>query len=356
MKIEGLKNLLKKTPVILQSDPITLAYLENVEVVENLQSFIKKLDMPIQMASDDIVIIDKSIFDFSRFPAVQITEDLFKPELNELLFAKYEFLSKYLFTQKDVGKLIASDVDTDVIILYLVDGLSYINCRDIREVEPCFVNGATLTDVGFRNIVGDPPIAYKLFENGFKSRIGFSYWERDNGLTNILFEGFVDEQMHRVSEYDSIIQILKEESLEKTFVQIVVAGCDGVAHKNRDRPPVRQLVKRIFEEYIQKMEDIIRDKGLHGIMYLVADHGIWWKPNGNEEEYIVISDSRAKSKRFLDGHIIRNDVLHVESYGKKYSLLKHPYLFSDYAINEWGTHGGISYYESFVPFYKREVI
>jgi hypothetical protein len=356
MKIKELEQLLKRTPVILQSNPIALAYLKNVRVVGNLQSFLREIDMPTQMKNEDIIITDTRHLDTDMFPIVEITEELFKPELHELLFENYDRLSGHLFSQSRVGDVITSNTDVDTIVLFLVDGLSYIDCRNTTGVIPCFVNGATFTEIGFRNVIGVPSIAHRLFEKGFKSRLGFSYWERDNKLTDILFEGFVGDQMRRVSEYDSITNILRENKLEKTFVQIVTAGCDEIAHKHRDRPIVDAIVKRIFEEYIPKVEEIISDKNLRGIIYLIADHGIWWRNRTGDTEHIVTPDPRTNHKRYFDGHVITSDVLHVECFGKKYSLLKYPYLFNDFAINEWGTHGGISYYESFVPFYKKEVL
>jgi hypothetical protein len=356
MKIEELKNLLKRTPVILQSDPIALAYLENTRVVKDLHYFVGELDSPVPTKSEGIIILDDNPRYSDRFPVVEVTEDLFKPRLNELLFNKYNFLSNNLFTQKNIADLVISDANNkDVIVLFLIDGLSYYDCRDIESVKPCFVNGATITETGFQNIIGDPTLAHRLFEEGFKSRLGFSYWNRNNELTNLLFKGFAGDQMYQVSEYASILETLEQKSLEKTFIQIVVEGCDEVAHKSRDRPPIKQFIKRIFKEHIPRLTDILHDKGLKGVIHLVADHGIWWKTSNNKEKCIILSDPRTSSKRFLNGHIIRNDVLQVECYGKRYSLLKYPYLFNDYAVNEWGTHGGISFYECFVPYYKKEI-
>ena len=43
-------------------------------------------------------------------------------------------------------------------------------------------------------------------------------------------------------------------------------------------------------------------------------------------------------------------------YGKNYTVLAYPYLFNSLTTLEWGTHGGISFQESVVPFVKLEVI
>ena len=101
--------------------------------------------------------------------------------------------------------LINTRVDT--IVLILVDGLSFDDCKNQPFVTPCLVNGATITPVGFRNIIGKPPIEYNLFKRGFKSRIGFSYWDRSNELTNLIFTGFdPDAQLYKVEEFDQIFK------------------------------------------------------------------------------------------------------------------------------------------------------
>lgn len=353
MKLIELDRLLNKTPVVLRGDSLVAAYLDDVSVEKSMEEFIFKMDRPHPLDLERLLILDDDSRFYRRFPTTSIEEELYGSALNNILIERHDRVANLAFTQRQIAPLILSDLDVDTVFLVLVDGLSYEDVRHQKGVRPCFVMGPTLTKVGFRNIIGEPPIAYELFKNGFKARWGFSYWERDEELTNLLFETFDGEQMRRVHEFDEIIYHLQKKSLLKSFVQIIIAGCDEMAHRHRDRPAPAYFVDRLFNEYIPALASLIREKGLFGIIYLAADHGIWWRPKiGSGQEYIVIKDPRAKGKRYIEGHVIHNNVIHVEAYGRKYSLLTYPYLFSDYSANEWGTHGGISYYECFVPFLK----
>lgn len=360
MKKLNLKELdykLNQIPFIVKCNPLSLAFLENIEIISNLKEFIYELDSLSETSCKRYAIIDYLQSEYNRFPLVDLLDDPFQPNASKILFNKYKQLPNFVFNQKQILKRITSNIKHDVIFLILIDGLSYENCKGRENVYPCFVNGATLTEVGFRNIIGNPPIAYRLYKKYFKNRFGFSYWNRENKLSNIIFEMFdKNTQMFQVSEFDEIITILKKNNLNKTFVQILTHGLDGMCHRNWDRPPIEAIVNRIFENYIPSLKELILSKNLSAMLYLVSDHGIWWKPEINsKEKYIILNDKRAQSKRFFSGHLIHDKVIHVTCYGKNYSLLKYPYMFMSFNKNEWGCHGGISYYESMVPFMEMEV-
>ena len=164
--------------------------------------------------------------------------------------------------------------------------------------------------------------------------------------------------MHSYIKSRNLIKYLSElekHKLYKTYVQIIISGLDQFAHEFRDRPPIRAWVERLFSYYIPSITEILRNKRLTGQIYMVSDHGILWKPNRRDKKYIVVPEIQATRKRLLSGHKIRNNVIHVTCFGDDYSLLKYPYIYKDFRSNEWGTHGGISYFKSIVPFYKLEV-
>lgn len=355
--IEGLNAKLNKIPVMVKCEPLSLAFLDDLEIICDLKDFINKIDSLQNLDCHRIAILDYLSSEYNRFPVVELSHDPYNEDLSEILFNKYNTLSKFIFSQKQISKIITSDTNVDVIFLILVDGLSYEDCKTKKNVQPCLVNGATLTNVGFQNIIGKPPIAYKLFKKNFKNRLGFSYWSRENELTNILFKTFdPDIEMNQVDEFDNILLILEKKSLIKTYVQILLSGLDEICHKNWGRPPINAIVSQLFDEYIPNLSELILSKNLIGLIYLVSDHGILWKPNKKDtEKHILLVDKRAQSKRFLHGHLIHDKVKHVSCYGKNYSLLKYPYIFKKYRKNEWGTHGGISYFESIVPFLRMEV-
>jgi len=356
MKLNELAYFLDRAPVILLSDPLSAAFLDDVQVIDDQYEFIKRMDSLQLQPSTRTVIIDAQASYHERLPRVALNHDPYRPELGNVLHEKYHDIMRWAFTQKDIAGRILSDTKVDTIILVLVDGLSYDDCKGRPLVMPCLVNGATITTVGFRNIIGDPSLAYRLFKKGFKSRLGFSYWDRGNDLTNMLFHGFDPQaQMHRVVEFEEIIGQLSKRRLTKTFVQIVLSGLDQFAHDNRDRPPIKEWVERLFSYCLTAIADVVRKQKLTGLLYMVSDHGIWWRPRPSEKPAIVVPDDKAKRKRLLAGHLIRNNVLHVTCYGDTYSLLRYPYVFRDFKRTEWGTHGGVSYYESVVPFLKMEV-
>lgn len=355
--LEELDTKLNRIPVIVKCEPLSLSFLNDLKIISDLKNFIYKMDSLKDLNSKRVVILDYLSSEFNRFPIFKLSHNPYNADLSELLFSKYNILSKSIFSQKQISKIITSDTAVDVIFLILVDGLSYDDCKNKKNVKPCLVNGTTLTYVGFQNIIGNPPIAYKLFKKNFKNRLGFSYWNRGNELTDILFKTFdSDIGMYQTDEFDNILLILEKKSLIKTFVQVVMPGLDGVCHRNLGRPPINAIVSQLFDEYIPKLSELILNKNLMGLIYLVSDHGIWWKSKKRDtNRYILLFDRRAQSKRFLSGHLIHDKVRHVTCYGKNYSLLKYPYIFKKYRRNEWGTHGGISYFESIVPFLKVEV-
>ena len=356
MFLNEFKQVLEKTPVILLSDPLSLAFIDDVCIIKNQREYFLRMDSLEKQESNKTVVIDAEGSYFDRIPRVYLNHDPYIPDLSNFLFTKYNQIMSWSFTQKDIQNRILSDTKVDTIILILVDGLSFDDCKNRPFVTPCLVNGATITPVGFRNIIGKPPIEYHLFKRGFKSRIGFSYWDRSNELTNLIFTGFdPGAQMHRVEEFDQILSTLSGYKLNKTYVQIILSGLDQFAHEFRDRPPVNEWVERLFSHYIESIKEILQAKGLIGHIYVVSDHGILWKPKRLEKKVIVIPEIQATRKRFMNGHKIRNNVIHVSCFGEDYSLLKYPYIYNDFRSNEWGTHGGISYYESIVPFLKLEV-
>ena len=355
--LEILDNMLNLAHVIVKCNPISLFYLNDLSIIKNIEDLITILDLPNENECKRYAILDYFQSKHHRFSFVELKHNPFQIDLNGILFNKYQEIQRIFFSQKDIARLISNNTNYDVIILILIDGLSYEDCRNLDNISPCFVNGATLTEVDFKNIIGNPTIATRLYDKHFFNRLCFSYWNRDNPLTNNIFFAFdKDTQMKQVDEFDEIIFQLKNKEINRSYIQILINGLDQVSHKNWDRPPIKSRVECIFKTYIPKLRKIILDKNLCGKIYAVSDHGVWWRPKIDSiEKYQIITDKRANAKRYLSGNLIRDKVRHVTCYGKRYSLLKYPYIFRDYKKNEWGCHGGISYYESIVPFYQMEV-
>lgn len=60
------------------------------------------------------------------------------------------------------------------------------------------------------------------------------------------------------------------------------------------------------------------------------------------------------SPRYVKGSILRGYGRVCRCRGQSYTLFRAPYVTRRFRNNEWGVHGGISAWESVVPFITRE--
>ncbi|MCK4444004.1 MAG: PglZ domain-containing protein [Thermoplasmata archaeon] len=360
MRVESFLELLRRTPVVLKGNELPLLYVDrNTRIIRDIEELNQQIDSPNPINDAEIVIVDDDKGNPWSFPVAEVSEDLMKEDLNSILNKDYDILQERMFSQTDIADRILSDLDYDVIVLILVDGLSYYDCRIVTEAQPCLVNGPTLTRVGMRNIINDPPIVSRLFDSGIRERRGFSHWNRNETLTNQVFEGFTSSQMHKIREFKDIMMRLEKELVKDTYIQIVLEGCDQISHKNRDRPLVSSRIEQLVEEYIVALSNTIKSKNLSAVIHMTSDHGIWWKPELYDEDLQVpqlVHVPHARSRRYVKGYVDGEHILHFSSYGMTYSVLKYPFIFSPYKSNEWGTHGGVSIYESIVPFCTAKVM
>lgn len=206
--------------------------------------------------------------------------------------------------------------------------------------------------------MGKPLIAHRLFKRGFRRRMGFSYWDRDNQLTDVLFHGFDPAtQMFKVNEFKEVLLALDRLPPEQTYVQILTNGLDVISHRHRGRPPVEAFARHLYEDVLLALVERLKEMGAMALVYAAADHGILWKPEPEtSEELIVVPDERANSHRYARGAFLVPHSRQFNCYGTNYTVLGYPYLFRPLTGLEWGTHGGISFQESVVPFVKLEVI
>jgi hypothetical protein len=360
MDLNQLADELDRYPVVVRENLLALGFLSDIEIVTDGRKFRRKLDQMTPMEGKRYIIIDPHEECLKRFPVIKPSFNPFCPELNDALFRNYSMFQKLVRTQRDVPSLISKRTDVDVIVLIIIDGLSYADCRDMSDVEPCMVDGLTVTKIGYRNVVGSPTIGERLFQRGFANLFGFTYWTREDDaeISNRIFVPFGFEG------FSEILDRLSRADLLKTYIQIVMAGLDETAHKSRDEPLIEPIVERIFNR-VHSIENLIIEKQRTGIIYLTADHGILWK-HRCELQHINDPANENASTRYFYGRLARQYVhfvhrrlrltaLPITSYGRNYSMLKFPYITRTLRNNEWGVHGGISYQECFVPFLKREI-
>lgn len=364
--LDELVQLLDHTPVISYIHPVSLCFLpDDVVVYESLAQLAWQLDTPQPTLPERILITSTDPQYQHRFPTVRCEHNPFTPDLNQVLYDHYDYIEGHMLSQRDIGgRIIGEAGDAQVVVLMLIDGLSYRDVVDWQEgefevkVEPCLVNGPTVTRIGFRNIVGDPPLAARLFDHGFDHRLGFTYWHReDNVLTDYLFRTI--GRVEKVGHFSEILQALRAHLGQsrggKTYIQALLNGLDGYAHGQKRKPPVEAIVAEIRDELLG-LSRLPVELGLRARIYLTADHGILWK---DEFEPQIIGSAPGKSSPRCCGW---SELYHQSESGKRFSLygeelfcLNYPKLRRKLHIDDQGVHGGISFQESIVPFVTVEV-
>ncbi len=351
MKLSELDNLLSKTPVYLSLDSlVSLCYLDNITIFENRRDFWRKLDQLEPMKLCRYVILDDPDY---RLPYVRLKHEPFTNNLNSILSKKYEEIQRLMLTQKDLSQEILFRSNAEIVVLILIDGLSFIDCLKYSP-EPCIVNGITTTESGFTNIIygrENRPLSFKLYDKGYIRRFGFTYWERENNeLTNKLFKGFSD--VVKVSSFEEVIKYIRSMELKPyTFLQIVRNGLDRYAHSMHDKPLKEQEIEQIFKD-LSEFKEIFKSKGITANIFVTSDHGLLWK---YEHEFKVIEPYN-DSPRYIKGlHKIEGDSV-ISKLNEHYNtLLAYPYILRSFRNNEWGMHGGISFEESITPFIEYKV-
>ncbi len=341
VSLDELKELLTKAPIVADIHPVSLCFLDDVKVT-TIDKLIHELDTPKPSVVTKTLVVGKGD---ERFLRVKVIHDPFTPELNKIILDKFDEISKHMLKQSEIAEKIESEADTDVIMLYIVDGLSYWNVKQnppsFGQVTPCLVDVPTLTRLAFPNIIGDPPLAERLFDKGYVHRIGFSHWSReDNELTDKIFRIAL---VHKVSDFSEIVRILKSKLRPNTFVQIVREGFDEFTHKQRRLPPIKAILEAIYDELNQLIR-VCEELQLTYRIYLTADHGILWR---NEFEPQIIENCGKCHPRYSNHPVERSKLFIVE--GKEYYCLEYPKIRRPLRNDEWGVHGGISFQESIVP-------
>ena len=368
MKLSELLSLLDETPVIADIHPISCYYLpEDIWITDSLADVVWEMDEPDQTLPRRILItkLDKAYK--GRFPYVRVEHNPFSQAFNEILSHRFDDIASHMLTQSKIAHYIISDSENaEVIILYLVDGLSYLRvqetfthwpfeswaaCTVYYALHPCLVDSPTVTHIAFPNLIGYPPLAMRLFEKGFSTRLGFSYWSRsDNLLTNRIFHGI--PCVKRITDFGELIEYLRNyiQFEKRTFIQILRSGLDDYAHHQKRRPPIEAVVADIQREFIELIA-LFCEIGRPAHLYLSSDHGILWRWEF-EPQVIGNAPSRVNPRFGKWQDLASNSGLsyHFVIDREEYLCLNYPQLRRPLRIDEQGVHGGISFQESIVPF------
>ena len=349
MKLARVEDKIASIPLIIKQNRESLICLNSQLTILDGNSFIDSLDNRFSYSKHENVAI---ISGFSkckkRFPTINIREPFWLLDVNKILPDKFDLAKKLFLKQSDVKNTIVNkSKNDDFIILIIVDGLSYIDCLNWRNVRPCLVDTVSTTEFGFKNIVGTTEsIPFLLFKNKFKKFIGFSYWDRDNELTDVIFRNC--HNLLKVQRFSDIIDSFHSLNVNDTYIQIVLNGLDSIAHRNRDEPLIEAIVDRIYS-CVNDLANLLINKNIKGSIYLVSDHGILWK---HKSELIPIPSESPKHTylRYYSTKLNSPRGFCFHNSGKNVTSLIYPFITRKMRSNEWGVHGGVSLEESIVPF------
>ena len=348
--------------------PVSRCYLpSDIAVYRTASELAWTLDCPTTTLPERALLLEADPIYAVRFPRVRVAHDPFTPNLNEVLFERFDEIAALMLTQSRLATTVVEQPDMpDNLVLMLVDGLSY---HDVRrwldahphpslELEPCLVDGPTLTEIAFPRIIGDTPLAIRLFDRGYQHRLGFTYWKREhNPLTNLLFRTM--PAVKAVGDFSTILATLRAEpniaAGQRTYIQIVRTALDGYAHHQKRKPPVETIVQAIMEEMLA-LAVLFREIGRTARIHLTADHGILWRDEFDPQ--IVGQAPAGASPRVCSWR----DLYHQDNPGRRFLVagqefycLGYPQLRRPLRIDEQGVHGGISFQESIVPFVTMRV-
>lgn len=366
--MEELLALLDKTPAVVNIHPVSLCFLpSDVLILGTEAEATWLLDDPHPVLPQRILITGATSLYEGRFPHIRYEHDPFTPALNSILLERFEDVATRMLCQSALPDRIVRSSDLfDLVLLFLVDGLSYRDVRNwaaspntIFTIEPCLVDVPTLTQTGFSNIIGDPPVAARLFDRGFHDRLGFTYWDiQDNEMAGHLFHTI--PRTEKAGDFRKIVSALREyletAAGRKCYVQIVRTGLDGYVHNQKRKPPVAEIVADVRREF-ETLGSLLRELGVRSCLYLTADHGILWR---DEFEPKIVGNAPARSSPRWCGW---RELYYQEDRGRRfvvggeeYYCLGFPKVRRPLRIDEQGVHGGISFQESIVPFITWEVL
>lgn len=345
-------------PAGFSGNPLNLLFLEDAVPIQSPRDYLRQLDAPSLVDERRQYVVGS--YPFWPFPVLSLKE---RPDpwlVSWRLFERFDEATQILPTQRDVGWIIESKVrqyEPDIVVVVIVDGLSYYDLLGDTDAEPCLVDGVTITEFGYRQVVGSPEISRRLFAIGYKKQIGYTYYSPDTEtLASHILSQFSSSQIVKVRAFDEILEHLGREHLAKGYVQVSMPGLDQLCHAHRDRPPREHYLRETISRF-EGLVDCLAKQNRQILAVITADHGILWR-EAIEDRIEIVGDllpEDSRHPRYLEGHFLRDYGRCRTGFGKNYTLLRVPYLTRNLRSNEWGVHGGISAWESVVPLITRLV-
>ncbi len=371
--IEELDQALDRVPILAHVHPLVpLCLSRPTHIVRDADELLRGLDDPTPQACRRLLILSDDSRLRVRFPSMSSVGPPSAEQINAAFSGNLGYARHNLLTTHQVSAHIDRQVrerDPDTVVLILVDGLGYGDVLGWPcSVRPCFVDGPSITftyadraqgelavDVGFPAIVGRPSVFSRLYSQGYHSARGYTYWDRDNLVSDYLFSGVPAERV--TSSEDTLDRIAQLDDLRGSYIQIMREGLDGLAHGKREVRPleVEALVAGLLAD-VMCLSQLLARKGSRAMIFLTADHGILWR---TEHQFRMLPESGTRHPRYASAPpqstYERSLMTLVAGDGWRYWLLHYPCLGTPIRANDSGTHGGLSYQESIVPFATFEV-
>ena len=327
----------------------------------SLAEWREQIDSPSEIDTGQTLFVNLSASDREEltqvfgFPRVALPPLPSIDAVNSALPSRFE--TSNLLKQSEVATKITERLARElpqIAALLVFDGLSFYDVAAWElsgaTLEPCLVDGLSVTENAMRRLIGSPVLTHRLFDLEYVRRLGFSYWERSmNQLTDALFAEFPKNQLRRVTTFDEVLEELeKSEWQTPTYVQIIRSGLDSVCHSYRERPNVSSLLDDVRKD-IMSLIAVLQETSESFRLFITADHGILWHNNQN---MVPLAQEKSKA-RYIEGNVACGDnVLTLKSAEGTYTVLTGDKVIArNPKVTEWGFHGGISAQESLVPFW-----
>lgn len=351
-------SVLDHYPAGFEGNPLNLLFVDEAYPIGSASEYLRALDAPgLCEERREYLPCDTRCW---PFPVHSTTLCPDPYAVTDRLWDRFDVASNVLLTQAEIGPLLESrarSYEPDIIILMVADGLSYYDLENNAEVLPCLVTGASITEVGFRSVIGRPSLSSRLFALGYEQQVGYTYFDvSSNDLAGAIYGMFGSSQMRTIRRFTECVSDVRSLRMSRGYVQVTLEGLDRLCHDHRDEPPIEYMVRQIVERFTSLI-DCLATRGRTVLACLTADHGILWR-DCYEGRWDVVADLQSadsRHPRYIDGGRLRHYLREATCWGKAYSLLKAPYVTRPLRSTEWGVHGGVSAWESIVPLVLREV-
>ncbi|MCL0066105.1 hypothetical protein M1N79_04435 [Dehalococcoidia bacterium] len=345
-------------PPAYEGNALNLLFLDDAQPIREATKYLRDLDSPGLCDDRREYLISKSAI--WPFPVHYLRERPDPRCLSGRLYEHFDRAQYLIPTQRDIGRILheeARKFDPDIVVLMVVDGLSYYDLPEGSDMHPCLVNGVSTTEFGYREVIGKPSVSERLFSLGYSHQMGFTYFDTEsNVLAGDLYGVFGSSQVIKIMTFQDCLEHITAERLSRGFIQVTAPGLDRLCHRHQDKPPIKHYIDEIIN-WFDTLIICLRDSHRKVLACLTADHGILWREHLEGQWYIVddLHPDDSRHIRYIRGSRMRHYACVRSCLGNSYSMLSVPHITRRLRNNEWGVHGGISAWESVVPLIVRRV-